>query len=1087
MFGVCCSVFGVIHQQQRTMNPERQTPMNISRLIAYITVFVTLLGVGCQAPEVQHRNDLPEVVDFNFHVKPILSDRCFQCHGPDANKREANLRLDEPTSAIKERLESGGRAIVPGNARKSELYRRIISEDPEHRMPPEESNLTLSTREIALLTRWIEDGADYTPHWSFLPVQEPAVPAAKESEWGHNPIDQFVYQKLREQGLQPEPEADKETLLRRVSLDLTGLPPTIDEIDTFLSDDRPDAYEHAVDRLMHTDAYAERMALEWMDIARYADSHGYSLDGYRYMWPWRDWVIQAFKTNMPYDQFVTWQLAGDLLPNASREQRLATAFLRNQRLNAEGGIVPEEYLVEYAVDRTATAGTAFMGLTMECARCHDHKYDPISQKEFYQFYAFFNNVNELGEIRGDGNDGPQVLMGTAETDTKLAALEEQIVEIEQRIQAYEQEALLAERPEAIPSLKEGLLSWLDFDDLDRGRLIDNVDPSRGFELPELEQGISGQQGYGLKFTPFEPLQFPIDVANFDRADPFAFSFWINPHTTTGSMSLLMKMSSKNDSQRGYEIALTDHRLAVQLISSYPANRIEVRSTQAIQSKAWTHVVVSYNGSGTAEGLSIFIDGQKVPHDVLADQLSQSIDSKARPRPLRIGWKWQYQPIVDQGYALIDDLRIYGDRTLTRIEVAELYRNSLDQSTSEDPPVFTNEEKLDHNLARKDTTYLRLRENWLSLLKQRNGIQDTLAGVMVMEDLQDPRPTYILDRGTYDAPLEQVYPATPVSILPYDETLPLNRLGLARWLFDERHPLTSRVAVNRYWQLFFEKGLVATPEDFGNQGALPSHPQLLDWLAMAFIKSEWDVRAVQKMIVMSATYRQRSIISKEKREADPENTWLSRGPRHRLSAEMLRDQALAASGLLVRKVGGPGVKPYQPPGLWAEKSEFTILREYVPDTGPDQYRRAMYTFWRRTSPPPAMILFDAPTRDNCIVRRQQTSTPFQALVLLNDPQFVEAARVLAQRIMAEHKGDVSKQIALGYRLLTGTQPEKETLSLLIELFNSQAQGFKNQRQEASDLLSVGNAPIQEGLDRTELAAMTVVSNTIMSFQESVYKQ
>lgn len=1068
------------------MNPERRTLMNTLRLFGCIITFAILFGIGCQGPEPRYPDDLPEVVDFNFHVKPILSDRCFQCHGPDANKREANLRLDDPSSAIKERLESGGRAIVPGNARKSELYRRIISEDPEHRMPPQESNLTLNSREIALLTRWIEDGAEYKPHWSFLPVQEPSIPA-QQDQWGHNPIDQFVYQKLREQGLQPEPEADKETLLRRVTLDLTGLPPTIEEIDAFLSDSNPDAYAHVVDRLMRTDAYAERMALEWMDVARYADSHGYSLDGYRFMWPWRDWVIDAFKRNMPYDQFVTWQLAGDLLPDATREQRLATAFLRNQKLNAEGGIVPEEYLVEYAIDRTATAGTAFMGLTMECARCHDHKYDPISQKEFYEFYAFFNNVNELGEIRGDGNDGPQVLMGTVETDTKLAALEEKIVQVEQHIQQYEQEAIHGEGTEAVPSLNEGLLSWLDFDDVDRGRLIDNVDPSRTFELPELEQGVSGQQGYGLKFTPFEPLQFPIAIANFDRADPFAFSFWISPHTTTGNMSLLMKMSSKNDSQRGYEIALTDHRLAVQLISSYPANRIEIRSTQNVQTNAWTHVVVNYNGSGRANGLSIFLNGQKQEYEVYADQLSQSIDSKARPRPLRIGWKWQYQPIVDQGYAIIDDLRIYGDRTLTRIEVAELYRNSMDPNISADPPVFTNEEKLDHHLARTDTTSLRLREHWLSLLKQRNSIQDTLAGVMVMEDLADPRPTFILDRGVYDAPLEQVYPATPASILEYDEALPANRLGLAQWLFDERHPLTSRVAVNRYWQFFFGKGLVETPEDFGNQGALPSHPQLLDWLALTFIKSEWDIRAVQKHIVMSATYRQRSAISQEKREADPENTWLSRGPRHRLSGEMLRDQALAASGLLVRRVGGPGVKPYQPPGLWAEKSEFTILREYVPDSGPDQYRRAMYTFWRRTSPPPAMILFDAPTRDNCIVRRQLTSTPFQALVLLNDPQFVEAARVLAQRIMAEESGDLSKQITLGYRLLTGTQPDNETLSLLIELFNNQIQAFEDQQEATNDLLAVGNAPISQDLDLTRLAAMTVVCNTMMSFQESVYKQ
>ena len=986
------------------------------RLIGFTFLLAMLAFSGCRTSSEYGESDLPEIVDFNFHVKPILSDRCFACHGPDANKREADLRLDQASGAFETMLESGGHAIVPGNVRKSKLYERITSADPEMRMPPPASNLALTPQEIALLAKWIDQGAEYKPHWSFLPVQKPELPAVAGEAWTYNAIDRFVLARLEANNLDPEPEADKETLLRRVTLDLTGLPPTIEEIDDFLNDDRREAYEEVVDGLMQTDAYAERMALEWMDVARYADSHGYSLDGYRYMWPWRDWVIDAFKRNMPYDQFATWQLAGDMLPDATREQRLATAFLRNQRLNAEGGIVPEEYLVEYAVDRTVTTSTAFMGLTTECARCHDHKYDPISQREFYELYAFFNSVNELGEIRGDGNDGPQVLIATEEISTHISDLEAEIEQVERQIRQYTEEvAARDEVPAVSVSLDDGLLSWFDFDKKDQDRLIDNVDPTRFFQLEENDERPAGYSGYALKFTPFEPAEYPIEFGEFDRADPFAFSFWVRPHSTTGTMSLLMRIAGKNDSQRGYEIALYKNRLAVQLISSYPANRIEVRSTTALADEDWTHVVVSYDGSGKADGLSLFLNGRQEEKIVHIDKLNQSIVSQKK-RPLRIGWKWQYQPEVDDGYGLIDDLRIYG-RTLTGLEALALFNNGGLEGEALDPSLAKQ-----HYLVRHDSRFRAFVNTRRDLLQQRNSIQDSLAGVMVMEDLETPRPTYILDRGVYDAPGERVYPAAPSSILPFDDTFAANRLGLANWLFDERHPLTSRVAVNRYWQLFWGKGLVETTEDFGNQGALPSHPDLLDWLAREFMESGWDVRALQKHIVMSAAYRQRSNISQEKRNADPENTWLSRGPRRRLSAEMLRDQALAASGLLVREVGGPSVKPYQPPGLWAEKSEFTVLNEYVPDEGPGRYRRTMYTFWRRTSPPPAMILFDSPTRDNCVVRRQHTNTPFQALVLLNDPQFVEAARALAARVIHAQPGDSEGQLVLAYRLLAGIRPD-----------------------------------------------------------------
>ena len=1043
-----------------------------------IVLLIILFVNGCNRNEHSVGNSTPRVVDFNMHVKPILSDRCFNCHGPDSNERKAGLRLDQEEGAKETRLESGGYAIVPGNTRKSKLVQRILSEDPDEKMPPAESNLSLSPEEISILSRWIEQGGEYKPHWSLIPVVEPELPAVKNAEWIINPIDQFVGSKLEDLDLKPEPEADKETLLRRVTLDLTGLPPTIEEIDAFLADNRKEAYEEVVDRLMQSDAYAERMAMEWLDVARYADSHGYSLDGSRTMWPWRDWVIDAFSQNMPYDQFITQQIAGDLLPDATRQQRLATAFLRNQRLNAEGGIVPAEYMVEYAVDRTVTTSTAFLGITMECARCHDHKYDPISQRDFYEMYAFFNSVDELGEIRGDGNDGPQVLMMSDETEAVLLELEEEIDtisdEMKQRAEAFREEIL----PDINVPLEEGLISRLDFDQPGEQDFIDREAPSRKFTFTGDNIREDGHMGMALKFTPFDALEYPVEFAAFDRADPFSFSFWVKPHSTSGNISLLMKNAGKNDSQRGYEVSLYDNRLSVQLISSYPANRIEVRTEAELPSEKWTHVVVSYSGSGEAGGVQLFLNGRQAGVETIADKLTQSMVSTFKHRPLRIGWKRMYQIEVDQGYALMDELRIY-NRDLSALEAALLHNERL-QIERQDA-----EMKRLHYLTQQDERYLKLKDSRSSFLRERNSIQDTLSGVMVMGDLRVPRPTYILDRGRYDAPKERVFPSMPASILAFDEKLPQNRLGLAYWLIDENNPLTSRVAVNRYWQMFFGRGLVETIEDFGNQGMQPSHPQLLDWLAYRFMQSGWDIRSIQKLLVLSSTYRQSSTTSASKRALDPENEWLSRGPRFRLPAEMLRDQALAASGLLVAEVGGPSVKPYQPPGLWAEKSEFTELNEYIPDEGPDGYRRAMYTFWRRTSPPPSMILFDAPTRDVCTVRRQQTSTPFQALVLLNDPQFVEAAQALTKRIMAKHPGEVSEQLVLAYRLLTGVHPDVETLDLLTELYEIQYSAYREDQGASMTLFNAAGL-IEGELEPARFAAMNIVCNTMMSLQESVTK-
>lgn len=1038
------------------------------------------LSAGCALEITYQEDDLPEIVDFNFHVKPILSDRCFACHGPDANKREADLRLDQPESAIEAYLDSGKRAIVPGSLRRSQVMHRITSDDPDVQMPPPESNLGLTEREIAILAKWIDQGAEYKKHWSLLPIEPQTPPAVSDPDWPKNPIDHFVLATLDEKGWTPNAKADKETLLRRVTLDLTGLPPTIEEIDAFLADNSEQAYERVVDRLLETDAYAERMALDWMDVARYADSHGYSQDGYRHMWPWRDWVIKAFNENMPFDQFVTWQLAGDLLPSATEEQRLATAFLRNQRINSEGGIVPAEYLVEYAAERTSTVSTAFMGMTMACAKCHDHKYDPISQREFYQFYAFFNNVNEAGLVQKDGNSGPQVLLTDAETSAQLDMLNQQILTQQDNV---EQRARIIQTNDLPPiriTPQKGLQARFNFDRDTTDYIIDLQNRShkhrhRGDALFE-----AGRDGNALKFTAHDGMVVDSSLAVFDRSDPFSFEFDLQSHQEGGDMMVLMKLGNKNQGYRGYFFGLNDGRPEFQMISAYPSNLFQVRALSPIRGASWQRMTLTYDGSGSASGIRMFVNSRPIETEIIFDQLTQSILLEPS-RHLILGGKKQEELVFDEGHGLIDNLYVY-ERELSPLEI----RMRFDGTTN--AARYDASLQREHYLNQQDVGFMRVKERLFDLRRQKYALIDELPGVMVMDDLPNPRPAYVLERGQYDAPGEQVFPGTPASILTLPAGTQKNRLGIARWLLHKDHPLTARVTVNRYWQKYFGKGLVETTEDFGNQGALPTHPALLDWLAYAFRSNNWDVKDFQKLIVMSATYQQSSQVAAEQRGKDPDNDWYARGPSDRLSGEMLRDQALAASGLLVEKIGGPSVKPYQPEGLWSEKSFFSeVLTHYEPGTGDDLYRRSMYTFWRRTSPPPSMILFDAPTRDNCTVRRQQTNTPLQALVLLNDPQFVEAARVLAGQTIAAFPQDVSNQLTDAYRRLSGFSPKTEVLALLKEMYNKEIAAFTQSPEEASKLITTGEAPTQRGINKIQHAALTVVVNTMMSFDEVVYKR
>ncbi len=773
--------------------------MNVFRnvycpVIALVIALVLFQACGGNKDGAEAIAAIPDSVSYNFDIRPILSDKCLACHGPDANKRKAGLRMDDPESAFAALKENpGAHALVAGKPEMSQAFLHITAKDTSQLMPPPSSNLKLTQHEIDLIKKWIVQGARYEKHWAFVPPQKAPLPKVKDDKWPRNEIDYFILAKQEAKGLAPNEPADKERLLKRLCIDLTGLPPTLALMDEFLADNSPDAYEKVVDRLMATPQYGEKMSLQWLDLARYADSHGYQDDGYRTQWPWRDWVIHAFNENMHYDQFVTWQLAGDLLPNATKEQILATGFNRNHKITEEGGVIQEEYRVMYVTDRNDLFGKGLLGITLECAHCHDHKYDPFSQKDYYRLFAFFNNVREVG----------------------------------------------------------------------------------------IESVIGGPETYAKK-----PL---MEISNDDVKNILTF------------------------------------------INKPDTNRL----------------IVS-----------------------------------------------------------------------------------------------------------------------------------------VMGDLDTVRKTYVLTRGVYDAHGEEVEPGTPKSILPFNPAYPKNRLGLAEWLFDEKNPLTARVYVNLLWQEFFGRGIVKTAGDFGMQGELPSHPGLLDWLAVDFREHHWDIKRLVKQMVTSATYRQSAVVPKEKLEADPENVLLSRGPRYRIPAEFIRDLVLASSGLLNKTIGGPSVKPYQPAGLWeGATSGRGLLSVYNQDHGASLYRRGMYTLIKRTVPPPAMAIFDASSRDLCEVKRLRTNTPLQALVMMNDPTVLEASRVLAAKLL-EEKTDIARKVTEAFRLIVCRKPTEKELQILTDYYNKQNGNIDS--EDINKMLSVGEYPVPKDVDRKNLAALMRVVTTIYNMEETITK-
>lgn len=1067
-------------------------------ILKWFASLIVLMIIACgpdMPPDVTTAyENLPSRIDYNFHIKPILSDRCYSCHGPDEVAREAGFRLDIEEEA-KARLENNHHAIVEGNPGKSVLCARIFSSDPTYQMPPPDSKLNLTAREKALLVKWIEQGAEYKKHWAFIPPANPALPPAQDADWiVNNEIDLFIQRKVKQQGLQPGPQADKEILLKRLYMDLTGLPPDIEAIDAFLEDTRQNSYEVIVDQLLESDACAERLALEWMDVARYADSHGLHADGWRNMWPWRDWVIHAFRDNMPYNQFVTEQLAGDLLPDPTRDQILATAFHRNHPMTAEGGAIDEEFRLEYVADRTNTTATALMGLTMECARCHDHKFDPISQKEYYQMTAFFNNVREIGMTGDDGNYGPLMQILSPEAEQKVADIRLQINNLNQEISHSKKEiesmkSYLTNKP--VIQLEQGLTGYFPFESKATGKdnpnqvVFDGNKKSYSNGNPPLTDGLSGK---ALVFDNEYDEVYLMDQGKLDVHVTASVSMWI--HTikkqATKTQVMIGNAGDKNNFWRGWDFFLDDNnRLSFRLISSLPHNLIHLRSQDSIRLNTWTHIAFSYDGSGHASGVNLFIDGQQVHADVVYDRLyknTRTISSGAHQelnRPLRVSKSYR-SFTGDNGIfkGSIDEIRLY-DRVLSELEVSKLAGN---ESSSEEQHRL-----LDHAILSSEKIQ-GLQKQRAEFVRELITTLDTVDEVMIMEEMSGSRPTFVLNRGQYDAPMEEVKPATPEIVMPFPENLPQNRLGLAQWLFDEKNPLTARTTVNRYWQMIFGRGIVQTARDFGNQGALPSHPELLDWLAINFQQNGWDVKQLLKLMVMSSTYQQSSKRDSLQREVDPENILLSVGPSYRWPAELIRDNALAASGLLVRTIGGPSVKPYQPEGLWQEKNTFSHkLLDYNTDKGEGLYRRSLYTFIKRTSPHPVMTVFDVPNRDVCVISRESTNTPLQALVLLNDPQFVEAARILGERMLKEGGKTVDEKITLGFRLVTGRKPAFDEMAILLNVYKKSIDDFTLSTQKAGELLAVGDFARDRQLPVIESAAMAMVGNTMLNMDEAYMKR
>ncbi len=1001
------------------------------------------------------RGDAP--VDYDREVRPILAENCYACHGPDGGARKADLRLDRKDDAL--RVRPGGAAIVPGDPAASTLLDRIAEADPEAVMPPPKSGKSLSKGQAETLRRWVEQGAPWQVHWAFSPPKRPAVPDGRDQ--GRNPIDSFLFPAMQAKGLGPAPEADRTTLIRRLSLDLTGLPPSIAEVDAFLLDARPDAYDRLVDRLLASPHHGERMALAWLDAARYADTNGYHIDNHRDIWKYRDWVIDAFNRNLPFDQFTVDQIAGDLVPGSTVAQKVASGFHRNTMVNFEGGADPEEYLTKYVGDRVNTTATVFLGVTLACAECHDHKYDPFTQKDYYKFYAFFNGIAEQGLDGNKESPAPRMKVPAPEQSAALAEARSRVAAASARLDAPSPEADAAQ------------IAWEN----------DRADPSTGWSVLE-PASLSSTGGSTLARLPDGSI-----LATGTNPDKDIYEF-VAPTKLAGVRAVRLEaLTHDGHVNKGTGRAGN---------ANFVLTGFEVEAAPEATPDAWAPVPLAR---------------AEADHSQKDFPVANAIDADPAT-----GWAVDGDKKREDRRALFEAKAPFGGNGGSRIKVRLRFESiypshaigrfrlavtSIERPTLGllPPPVAealaAEPAKRAEAQAKALRAYFRS-EVWAegrkskaeveALKKAEADLERSIPVTMVMAEMDKPRPTHVLMRGDFRSKGEVVQAGVPSSLPPLPAGQPANRLGLARWLVDPGHPLVARVTVNRFWQQYFGAGIVKTVNDFGTQGEWPSHPELLDWLASEFVASGWDVKGLQKLIVTSAAYRRDAKADRAGLEADPENRWLARGPRFRLDAEAIRDNALAISGLLVPAVGGPSVYPYQPAGLWEEVAfggDFSS-QSYKPSTGEALYRRGLYTYWKRSLPYPSLATFDAPNREVCAVQRPRTNTPLQALVLLNDPAYVEAARVLGQRVLAQGGPDPTSRLDFAFRLCVARPPTDRERDILLALYRRQLDHFRQDPKAAEALLKVGESPRPPGLDPAELAAWTAIGNVLLNLDETITK-
>jgi len=1029
-------------------------------------------------------------IEYNRDIRPILSENCFPCHGTDSAARKAKLRLDNFEDATAKREDSAP-AIVAGKPNDSEVIRRVLDQGDDI-MPPEKSHKVLTPAQKDLLKRWVAQGAKYQLHWAFIAPQRPEVPKVKNAKWVRNPVDQFILARLEQEKLKPASEADRRTLARRLSLDLTGLPPKPEEVEAFVKDASPDAYEKLVDKYLASPHWGEHRARYWLDAARYGDTHGIHIDNFRETWIYRDWVINAFNTNMPFDQFTTEQLAGDLLPKPTLEQKIASGFNRCNITTSEGGAIDEEYLVLYTRDRTETTSQVWLGLTAGCAVCHDHKYDPLSQKEFYQLSAFFNNTTQKA-MDGNVKDTPPVLMiAKVEERSRWEQLKTETNSANKRVREREQAArtdfapwratpdlkkLPSQRPQDAPAFYAALN---DGGDHVAYKIDGQEQISATFTNLQWQDGAITTNGFTLNGESPFALE---NVGDYSRDEAFSYAAWVRVGENK-SGSLFARMEDKDNNYRGWDLWLQDNKPAAHLVSAWPDETIKVVAKRALPKDRWAHVCVTYDGSSKAAGLKVYINGELQELDVEKDKLTKSIRSNAK---LRIGQRETGSKLDKIG---LQDLRIYGRELKTAEVLAEALTPRLEWLVSRPEASQTKEDKDELYatwLAEFDEPY----RNEKAALNKLKDEQKEIAGrgtvAHVMRERDEPAVAYLLYRGEYDKRRDKLSPATPAIFPPMGTDSPSNRLGLARWLLQPDHPLTARVTVNRFWQELFGVGIVRTAGDFGVAGEMPSHPELLDWMAIEFRESGWDLKRFYKLLVMSATYRQSAQTSTDKLAKDPQNRLLARGPRFRMDAEMVRDYALASSGLLVDKIGGPSVRPYQPDGIWeAVAMPNSDTSKYARDKGESLYRRSVYTFWKRSAPPAAMDIFNAPTRESCTVRRERTDTPLQALVTLNDPQFFEAARNLAQRTLKEGGKADDERLDFMARQVVARPLNAKERPVVTNLLKEMEAYYEAERKAAGEVIAVGESRIDGTLDVSELAAYTMVANQMMNLDEVLNK-